>query len=123
MPGVVAAGAEHAGGVGGCGDAYTRAEVAEIARVLEQDDGQRPRVGEHVDGLDLRALGESDHAGGGRERSELLEHGGFDSDGPARVDAVARNRASTPAETIQLGRVAARDLDQFAPKRSAFFRA
>ena len=73
MPGVVAAGAEHAGGVGGGGDAHAGAEVAEIARVLEQHHRRRARVGEHRGGVDGSALGERDHPGRGCERRELVE--------------------------------------------------
>jgi hypothetical protein len=111
----VSARAQHARDVGrGC-DPHAGAQVAEIARVLEQDHRQRPLVGENVGRLDSWALGESDHTGGGRERSQLLEYGGFDVTGEL---AKARGEVGSehPGETIQLGRVAAGDLDHVRPE-------
>jgi len=74
----VAAGAEHAGDVRRGGHAHARAHVAEVTRVLQQHHRLAPLAGEHDRRIDRRTLGERDHTGGGRERSELLEHIRFD---------------------------------------------
>src|SRR4029077_11575176 len=58
---------------------------------------------------------ESDHTGGGRERSQLLEHGWFDVTGEAS-QARGEIGSEQPGETIQLGRVAAGDLDHVRPE-------
>ena len=78
MPGVVAAGGEHGGGVGGGGHAHAGAHVAEIARVLQQHHGRGTRVGERRGRVDRGALGDGDHPGRGRQRRELGEHVGRD---------------------------------------------
>jgi len=78
MPGVVAAGAQYPGDVGGGGYAHACAHIAEIAGVLEQHHRCGPRVGEHGGAIDGGALSQRDHACGRREWREAVEHSGVD---------------------------------------------
>ena len=78
MPGVVAAGGEHRGGVRGRADAHAGAHVAEVARVLQQHHGRGTRIGEHSGRVDRGALGEGDHAGRRGQRGQLGEYVGGD---------------------------------------------
>ena len=93
VPRVVAAGGEHAGDVGGGGDAHAGAHVAEVARVLEQDHGRRAR-GRRAPRRDrrVRRSARRDHARSAGQRRELGEDGGLD---------LARERAQARA---QIGR-------------------
>ena len=102
MPGVMAAGGEHPGDVGGGGDANACAHVAQVARVLEQHHRRRAPVGEHGGGVDAAALGQRHHAGAGRERSELVEHARLDLAGEG-VHARAQIGGELGGQAIQLG--------------------
>ena len=110
VPGVVAAGGEHAGDVRGGGDAHAGAHVAEIARILEQHHRRRPPVGEHGRGVDGGALGQADHARRGRERRELLEDRSVHWAGQL-AHARAHIGGEKRREPLELGRVAAGDLE------------
>lgn len=62
VPGVVAAGGEHAGCARGGGHAHARPHVAEVARILEQHDRRVAAVREHCADIDRWALGERHHS-------------------------------------------------------------
>ena len=90
MPGVVAAGREHGGNACGRGDADAGAQVAEVARVLQQDDRRGVRVGQRRGRIDRRPLRERDHAGGRRQGGQL----GEDVEGTARASETIRAQTS-----------------------------
>ena len=119
MPGIVAAGAEHAGDVGGGGDAHAGAHVAEIAGVLEQHDRRGPPVGQHRGGIDRRALGQRHHPRRRRQRSEPVEDRRVDLAGEgAQARAQTRARASAARRSSSAASLVSTSIT-FAPKRSA----
>ena len=110
-PRVVAAGAQHAGGVGGRGDAHARPHVAEVARVLEQHDAaRRARRRARRPRSTRRRCGERDHAGRRRQRRELREHARARPRARARGSRCAWSGASCSARRREPLDVAADDL-------------
>jgi glyoxalase family protein len=109
MPGVVAAGAEHAGDVGGGGDAHAGAHVAEIAGVLEQHDGCAARVGEQRADIDMWALGECHDACGWRKRREPVEHARVDLAGELQQPRAQLGR-ELAGQPLELAEVAGEDI-------------
>jgi hypothetical protein len=73
-PWVVASRRQNTGRIRCRRHAHARAQVAEIARILEQHEGLAARSGEHCHRVDRRALCQRDHAGARRQRGELREH-------------------------------------------------
>ena len=63
VPRVVAAGGEHARGTGGCGDPHDGADIAQIARSLQQHQRRRGRRRKKAQGVDLRAACQRHDAG------------------------------------------------------------
>jgi pyrroloquinoline-quinone synthase len=110
MPGVVAAGGEDRGHVGGGCDADARTHVAEVAGILEQDHRGGPLLGEHRGRVDRGALCQCHHPGRRRQRRELLEDRRLDLTGE-RAQAVAQVGREQGGQTVELGGVAGDDLE------------
>ena len=102
MPRVVAGDGQQPRRVGRGGHADAGAEVAEVARVLEQHDRRRPGVGEQARERERRAPRDRHHAGRRGNRSgggdDLRRHRLDEREHP--VEDVRRERAGQRAQRV-----------------------
>ena len=109
MPGVVAAGGEHAGDVRGRGHAYAGPHVAEIARVLEQDRGQLAAVDSTAAGSTAGRSASAITPVAGASGASCAKTAG--STGAPRAAGARPDRVRAGGEAVELGGVAAGDLE------------
>ena len=104
---------EHAGGVGGGGDAHAGAHVAEVARILEQRPRARSRrVGEHRARRRPRALRRApSRPVDGASGASCSKTSGSTSRASARDAARPSSGASARCQALELGGVARDDLE------------
>ena len=111
VPRVLVARGQHAGRVRSRADADARADVAKVARVLEQHDWGGSLVGEQRGNVHRRALGEGDDVRRCRQRGELRKH--LPGDLADQLEHARRKLGCELArQALELARVAAGDLDQ-----------